>query len=169
MAAKIVRSTHERWDGTGYPDRLAGPEIPLGARIISVCDAFDAMTPHRPYAAAADARGRLRELFRCAGKQFDPAVVEAFAAVQADLSTELVADSDRKAPTYTEIWAVSSVGEQGTLNPKVEGSNPSRPIPGAGRNRMVRAFVSDSSLVWTSSDSGLYSAITVPTYPSERT
>ena len=86
-----MRSTHERWDGTSYPDRLAGPEIPLGARIISVCDAFDAMTSHRPYAAALTREDALRELFRCAGKQFDPAVVEAFAAVQADLSTALVA------------------------------------------------------------------------------
>jgi diguanylate cyclase (GGDEF)-like protein len=89
-AAKIVRSTHERWDGTGYPDRLAGADIPLGARIISVCDAFDAMTSHRPYAAPLGHEDALRELFRCAGTQFDAEVVEAFAAVQADL-TELVA------------------------------------------------------------------------------
>ena len=51
-AAKLVRSTHEHWDGTGYPDGLAGAEIPLGARIIAVCDAFDAMTSPRPYARA---------------------------------------------------------------------------------------------------------------------
>jgi two-component system, cell cycle response regulator len=90
-AAMIVRSTHERWDGNGYPDRLAGADIPLGARIISVCDAFDAMTSNRPYAVAVTREQALRELFRYAGMQFDPAVVEAFAAVQADLSTELVA------------------------------------------------------------------------------
>jgi two-component system cell cycle response regulator len=89
-AAKIVRSTHERWDGMGYPDRLAGADIPLGARIICVCDAFDAMTSHRPYAAALTREDAMRELFRCAGTQFDAEVVEAFAAVQADL-TELVA------------------------------------------------------------------------------
>ncbi len=89
-AAKIVRSTHERWDGMGYPDRLAGTEIPQGARIISVCDAFDAMTSHRPYATALTREDGLRELFRCAGTQFDYEVVEAFAAVQSDL-TELVA------------------------------------------------------------------------------
>jgi two-component system cell cycle response regulator len=90
VAAKIVRSTHERWDGTGYPDRLAGADIPFEARIISVCDAFNAMTSHRPYAAALRREDALRELFRCAGTQFDAEVVEAFAAVQADL-TELVA------------------------------------------------------------------------------
>jgi diguanylate cyclase (GGDEF)-like protein len=90
-AAKLVRSTHERWDGTGYPDRLAGPEIPLGARIIAVCDAFDAMTSPRPHAEPLNAEHAIRELFRCAGTQFDPEVVEAFAAVQLDLNAELVA------------------------------------------------------------------------------
>ena len=90
-AAKLVRSTHERWDGTGYPDRLAGSEIPLGARIIAVCDAFDAMTSPRPYAEPLNAEHAIRELFRCAGTQFDPQVVEAFAAVQSDLNAERVA------------------------------------------------------------------------------
>ena len=90
-AGKLVRSTHERWDGTGYPDRLVGSEIPLGARIISVCDAFDAMTSPRPYAEPLSSGEAIRELFRCAGTQFDPEVVEAFAAVQSDLNAELVA------------------------------------------------------------------------------
>ena len=90
-AGKLVRSTHERWDGTGYPDRLANSEIPLGARIIAVCDAFDAMTSPRPYAEALSPEDAIRELFRCSGTQFDPEVVEAFAAVQSDLNAELVA------------------------------------------------------------------------------
>ncbi len=90
-AAKIVRSTHERWDGEGYPDKLTGSDIPLGARIVFVCDAFDAMTSDRSYSPAMTREEALRELFRGAGKQFDPAVVEAFAAVQSDLNTELVA------------------------------------------------------------------------------
>ncbi|MEP6910467.1 MAG: diguanylate cyclase [Actinomycetota bacterium] len=90
-AAKIVRSTHERWDGTGYPDRLAGDKIPLGARIISVCDAFDAMTSERPYAEAVTHIEALSELFHHAGTQFDATVVEAFAEVQSDLNAELVA------------------------------------------------------------------------------
>jgi diguanylate cyclase (GGDEF)-like protein len=90
-AAKLVRSTHERWDGTGYPDRLAGSEIPLGARIIAVCDAFDAMTSPRPHAEPLNTEHAIRELFRCAGTQFDPEVVEAFAAAHSDLNAELVA------------------------------------------------------------------------------
>ena len=79
--AKLVRSSHERWDGTGYPDGLAGDKIPLGARIIFVCDAFDAMLAERPDSAALDFESALAELERCAGQQFDPQVVTAFVAV----------------------------------------------------------------------------------------
>jgi diguanylate cyclase (GGDEF)-like protein len=75
--AALVRSSHERWDGTGYPDGLAGASIPLGARIILACDAYDAMTSERPYRAPVSAAEALRELRRCAGTQFDPAVVAA--------------------------------------------------------------------------------------------
>ena len=90
-AGKLVRSTHEHWDGTGYPDGLATWEIPLGARIIAVCDSFEAMTSPRPYAEPISTQAAIRELVRCAGTQFDPEVVHAFAAVQADLIAELVA------------------------------------------------------------------------------
>jgi diguanylate cyclase (GGDEF)-like protein len=76
--ALLVRSSHERYDGGGYPDRLGGETIPIGARIISVCDAFDAMTAERPYRAALTPQDALAELRRCAGTQFDPRVVEAF-------------------------------------------------------------------------------------------
>jgi diguanylate cyclase (GGDEF)-like protein len=75
---RIVRASHERLDGRGYPDALAGDEIPLGARIIAVCDAFDAMMTKRPYSPALDREEALAELERCAGSQFDPAVVNAF-------------------------------------------------------------------------------------------
>ena len=76
--AELVRSSHERWDGKGYPDRLAGEKIPLGSRIIFVCDAFHAMTSERPYAPAVPEKEAVAELRRCAGTQFDPKVVEAF-------------------------------------------------------------------------------------------
>ena len=79
--ARLVRASHERWDGEGYPDSLAGEDIPLGARIISVCDAFDAMISERPYREAMSIGAALEEIGRCAGTQFDPAVVRAFEAV----------------------------------------------------------------------------------------
>ena len=81
--AKLVRASHERWDGDGYPDGLAGAEIPLGARVIAVCDAWDAMVTDRPYRRAMPREAALAELERCAGTQFDPDVVEAFRAVLA--------------------------------------------------------------------------------------
>ena len=76
--AAMVRASHERFDGGGYPDGLRGEEIPLGARIVAVCDAFDAMITERPYSAAIALDDAERELRACAGSQFDPAVVEAF-------------------------------------------------------------------------------------------
>jgi diguanylate cyclase (GGDEF)-like protein/PAS domain S-box-containing protein len=79
-AAKLVRWSHERWDGHGYPDGISGEQIPLGSRIIAVCDAYDAMTSERPYREAMDAEVAAREIQRCAGSQFDPAVVRAFIA-----------------------------------------------------------------------------------------
>ncbi len=78
--ARLVRSSHERWDGTGYPDALAGERIPLGARIIAVSDAFDAMTSTRPYSRPRRPAEAMHELRSCAGAQFDPVVVEAFCA-----------------------------------------------------------------------------------------
>jgi diguanylate cyclase (GGDEF)-like protein len=75
---RLVRATHERWDGTGYPDGLRGEEIPLGARIIAVCDAYDAMVSKRPYAIVLSEQEARRELRDNAGSQFDPVVVAAF-------------------------------------------------------------------------------------------
>ena len=77
----IVRSHHERWDGRGYPDGLQGQTIPLEARIIACCDAFNAMTTTRPYRKAMPSSVALAELTEHAGAQFDPLVVEALSAV----------------------------------------------------------------------------------------
>jgi diguanylate cyclase (GGDEF)-like protein len=79
--APLIRSSHERIDGHGYPDGLAGGQIPIGARIIAVCDAFDAMTSDRPYRMATTPEAALAELARCAGTQFDPEVVRAFSRI----------------------------------------------------------------------------------------
>jgi hypothetical protein len=75
--AGIVRSSHERWDGNGYPDGLAGNDIPLAARIVAACDALDAMVADRPYCPAMTLDRAVEELRRHAGSQFDPSVVQA--------------------------------------------------------------------------------------------
>jgi HD-GYP domain-containing protein (c-di-GMP phosphodiesterase class II) len=80
-AATLVRAHHERFDGAGYPLGLKGEQIPLGARIFSVCDTFDAITTDRPYRKAAPPQAAVAEIRRCAGTQFDPAVVEVFEQV----------------------------------------------------------------------------------------
>jgi putative nucleotidyltransferase with HDIG domain len=77
----IVRASHERFDGGGYPDGLAGEQIPLEARIVSCCDAFNAMTTDRSYRRARSGREAIAELQRCSGTQFDPDVVDSVVAV----------------------------------------------------------------------------------------
>jgi HD-GYP domain-containing protein (c-di-GMP phosphodiesterase class II) len=77
----LVRATHERWDGNGYPDRLKGSAIPLPSRIVAVCDAFDAMTSQRPYKRGLTVDLAMAELRRGAGTQFDPGAVEPFCAL----------------------------------------------------------------------------------------
>jgi HD-GYP domain-containing protein (c-di-GMP phosphodiesterase class II) len=78
---QIVRSCHERWDGGGYPDNLAGEEIPLAARIVCTCDAWSAMTTDRSYRKARSSEEAVAELRECSGTHFDPRVVDALIAV----------------------------------------------------------------------------------------
>jgi two-component system, cell cycle response regulator len=89
--ANLVRSSHERFDGAGYPDGLAGADIPLGSRIITVCDAYDALIAPRSYEHPMSVPDALRELQTCAGSQLDPDVVNAFATLPLDEETALAA------------------------------------------------------------------------------
>lgn len=82
----IVRHHHERWDGTGYPDGLAGEEIPLGSRVLAVCDVFETITSGRPYRPAGTAEEAVAEVVACAGTQFDPQVAYAFGRMVAGLN-----------------------------------------------------------------------------------
>ena len=88
-AVPIVYSHHEKWDGSGYPRALKGEDIPLGARIFAVVDAFDAMTFDRPYSKAVPFEAAKAEISRCAGTHFDPAVVRAFLQVPETLLDEI--------------------------------------------------------------------------------
>jgi diguanylate cyclase (GGDEF)-like protein len=81
--ARLVRSSGERWDGSGYPDSLRGEQIPLGSRVVAVCEAYAAMVSERPYSVAMRPSRALEELRRSAGSQFDPQVVAAFEQVAA--------------------------------------------------------------------------------------
>jgi HD-GYP domain-containing protein (c-di-GMP phosphodiesterase class II) len=77
----IVRASHERWDGRGYPDGLEAEAIPYAARIVCACDAFNAMTTHRPYREAMSPAAAAAELERCSGTQFDPRIVRVVTSV----------------------------------------------------------------------------------------
>ena len=87
----IIRHHHERWDGTGYPDGLRGEQIPLGARIVGIVDAFDAIVHARPYRPARTAEDAVAEMRRDRGRQFDPVLVDAF-VVTVELNVETAAD-----------------------------------------------------------------------------
>ena len=89
---RIVRASHERWDGCGYPDGLSGEAIPLESRIVAACDAFNAMTTTRSYRKAMGAPAAVAELLRCSGTQFDPQVVDALVRI----STRVRQAADRK-------------------------------------------------------------------------
>jgi putative two-component system response regulator len=78
LAREIALYHHERWDGTGYPQRIKGEHIPLSARIVSVVDAFDALTHGRPYKKAVSLQDAIKEIRAQSGQQFDPQVVDAF-------------------------------------------------------------------------------------------
>src|SRR5260370_27396994 len=96
----IVRSPHERWDGEGYPDRLAGEDIPRLARIVAVADAFDAMTSDRPYRKGMPPEVAFAELEKQRGKQFDPDFASTFLDIKPLVIQELQADTKQIGVTH---------------------------------------------------------------------
>ena len=91
-AAEVVRSHHERWDGTGYPDRLAGEDIPLAARAFSVADVLDALTTDRPYRPAYSMSDARSMITAGSGTQFDPRVIDAFNSIDDDVFERIAAE-----------------------------------------------------------------------------
>jgi putative two-component system response regulator len=101
MAEQIAMSHHERWDGSGYPQGLAGEAIPLPGRICAVCDVFDALLSARPYKEPWPYEEALDELRRESGRHFDPAVVDAFLGIVDELDPKLLASAAAPAPADT--------------------------------------------------------------------
>ena len=93
----IVRSHHERWDGKGYPDGLAGEAIPRLARIVAVADTFDAMTSDRPYRKGMAAEVAFAEVEKQSGKQFDPECAAAFLAIREDIAPVMQLNATKRA------------------------------------------------------------------------
>ncbi len=120
--ARLVRASHERFDGDGYPDRLRGTEIPLGSRIIFVCDAYDAMITDRPYSRGIAPAEAVAELRACAGTQFDPEVVEAFIATLAE------------AQAAPEPGAAYELESELDLEHTPDGAGQAKPLDGTPQN-----------------------------------
>ena len=118
--ARIVRASHERWDGTGYPDGLKGEEIPLASRIVAACDAYHAMTSDRPYANAVPQREALAELRRCAGTHFDPKVVEVLCGEVEGTHGSAAIDARQDAPDPTPLDPTIDGDFAGGLTPSPE-------------------------------------------------
>jgi HD-GYP domain-containing protein (c-di-GMP phosphodiesterase class II) len=101
-AVEIVRSHHERFDGTGYPRGLRGHDIPLSARIFAIADSFDAMTSDRPYRSALTTEAAVAEILAGSGTQFDPVCVEAFEALVEEDESFVLAGRGRT-PSFAKI------------------------------------------------------------------
>lgn len=112
----IVRHHHESWDGTGYPDRLSGSDIPIGARILSVVDCFDALTSDRPYRPRLSDKDALRVLQERRGAMYDPLVVDTFAKIYSTIVTDVAAQLP---PSSLRAIAAASVPATAQVEPSV--------------------------------------------------
>ena len=130
----IVRCHHENWDGSGYPAGVSGTDIPIGARILSVVDCFDALTSDRPYRRAMTSEAAIAILLDRRGKMYDPDVVDAFIRIHADVR---IAEHDE--PGRVEVLQQINRSLQGHPAPELQGASPQ---PGVGAAGEVLAFVS---------------------------
>jgi hypothetical protein len=140
--ARLVRHSHERWDGRGYPDGLAGSEIPLGSRIIFCADAFHAIRCDRPYRAGRSAREAVAEISRCAGTQFDPRVASALEQVVRERSRGPRGKGGGSARLFALLMCLviggagSAVARSGVLPepslPPAHSASATAPPPGCG-------------------------------------
>jgi putative two-component system response regulator len=105
LGQQVAIAHHEQWDGSGYPHGLQGKEIPLGARIVAVADVYDALTSHRPYRPALSHAEAREWIVSHYGTQFDPEVVEAFVAREADFAR--VSQTGRQAPQADQTSTVN--------------------------------------------------------------
>jgi HD-GYP domain-containing protein (c-di-GMP phosphodiesterase class II) len=142
---RLVRASHERYDGQGYPDGLVGEAIPIESRIVCVCDAFNAMTTDRPYRSARRAHEALEELHRCAGTQFDPAVVEAVEHVlrrryrrsgpnMAPSSSRTGAPAELREHSVARYEEREGTGSRGAGSAKARDAPPAGPAPAVSQN-----------------------------------
>jgi GAF domain-containing protein len=132
----IVRSHHEHWDGTGYPDGLKGEEIPVGARILAVIDCFDAMASDRPYRRALPISGAVAHVQKLAGIEFDPRVVRILAQLHEELEGKALAESRKMEPLKTDITVRR--GEAPSAGYERSGPSPANG-PGGGMDPGARA------------------------------
>lgn len=127
--AGLVRHSHERWDGSGYPDRLRGEQIPLGSRIVFCADAFHAICTDRPYRAGRSVAAALAEIRRCAGTQFEPGAVEALTQVVRDGLYGPHRRSRRRSHSKVSILLVFAVSLGGSIAAGIAAGGGSPTVP----------------------------------------